>query len=281
MGDSPNLLMPVNPAYTASWISHTHRSPKSTEPGTDMFVPIGTPVYAPADGRIYGYGNSIIPATGRWVGIDLDNGLRFRAMHFSRLERTGGRVARGDLIGYSGASGYGHEDWSHLPGMPGAHVHVTLWPTQVTRFGYKSDGRTPWTVDFMQYVGGEQAAGESKPKEWDEMATEDQIGKIVEQRVAAAVATALAAAVDAAARVAAVKIVLVESKIPGRPDVYLTGPGGQVHVSKPEHVTLLRRYIKSKPWMSDKEPNEVLFTPGQFAIITDYLARLAPLPPVK
>lgn len=160
MGGSPNLLMPVNPSYSASWLSHTHRSPRSSEPGTDMFVPIGTPVYAPADGWIYGYGTSIAPPTGRWVGINFDNGLRFRGMHFSRLVRTGGWVRRGDLIAYSGASGYGHEDWSHLPGMPGAHVHVTLWESHNMPqwFGYRADGR-PWTVDFMQYVGGEQAAG--------------------------------------------------------------------------------------------------------------------------
>lgn len=158
MGGSPNLLMPVKPAYTASWASHTRRSPKSSEPGTDMFVPIGTPVFAPADGRIYGSGNTIGPATGRWVGIDLDNGLRFRCMHLSRLERSSGAVKRGDLIGYSGASGYGYEDFRRAPGMPDAHTHVTLWPTHASRFGYDRNGN-PYTVDFMQYVGGSQSAG--------------------------------------------------------------------------------------------------------------------------
>nr|WP_295102700.1 M23 family metallopeptidase [uncultured Microbacterium sp.] len=162
--------MPVNPAYTASWDSHTRRSPRSSEPGTDMFVPIGTPVYAPAAGVVYGYGSSIGPATGRWVGIDFDNGLRFRALHLSRVMRIGGRVKAGELIGYSGASGYGYEDWSKLRTMPAAHVHVTLWPSHVTRFGYKSDGRTPWSVDFMRYVAKPAPAG-PKPikKEEDAM----------------------------------------------------------------------------------------------------------------
>lgn len=173
MGGSPNLLMPVNPAYTASWASHTRRSPKSSEPGTDMFVPIGTPVFAPADGHIYGSGNTIGPATGRWVGIDLDNGLRFRCMHLSRLERSSGAVKRGDLIGYSGASGYGYEDFRKAPGMPDAHTHVTLWPTHASRFGYDRNGN-PYTVDFMQYVGGSQSAGDSSstlapPLEDDDM----------------------------------------------------------------------------------------------------------------
>lgn len=169
MGGAPTLRMPVNPAYTASWDSHTRRSPKSSEPGTDMFVPIGTPVYAPAAGVVYGYGSTIGPATGRWVGIDFDNGLRFRALHLSRVMRTGGRVKAGELIGYSGASGYGYEDWSKLRTMPAAHVHVTLWPSHLTRFGYQPDGR-PWSVDFMRYVAKPAPAG-PKPikKEEDAM----------------------------------------------------------------------------------------------------------------
>lgn len=125
-----------------------------------MFVPIGTPVYAPETGVIYGYGSSIGPATGRWVGIHFQNGMAFRALHLSRLERTSGVVHRGDLIGYSGASGYGYEDWSHLSGMPAAHTHVTLWPTVVKRFGYDSRGR-PYTIDFMNFVGGPQSGGGS------------------------------------------------------------------------------------------------------------------------
>ncbi len=172
MGGSLNLLMPVTPSYSASWLSHTHRSPRSSEPGTDLFVPIGTPVFAPADGVIYGYGESIAPPTGRWIGINFDNGLKGRGMHFSQLERRSGRVRRGDLIAYSGASGYGHEDWSHLPGMPGAHVHWSMWeshnPPQL--YGYRPDGR-PWTVDLMNYIGGPQIAGHgaTSPIEEDDM----------------------------------------------------------------------------------------------------------------
>lgn len=181
MGGTASLLMPVTPQATASWASHTRRSPRSTEPGTDMFVPIGTPVLAPGDGVIYGAGNTIGPATGRWNGIDLDVGLRWRGMHYSRLVRTSGRVKRGDVIAYSGASGYGHEDWSRLSGMPGAHVHVTLWPTHATRFGYDSSGR-PYTVDFMNYVGGSSGGGGQG--EWDEMATKAEVQQAVADALA-------------------------------------------------------------------------------------------------
>lgn len=171
MGGSPTLLMPVTPSYTASWASHTRRSPRSTEPGTDMFVPIGTPVYAPGDGVVYGSGNTIGPATGRWVGLDLDNGMRFRCMHLSRLVTLPRHVKRGALIGYSGASGYGYEDWSQRPGMPPAHTHVTLWPTHASRFGYDAQGH-PFTIDFMKNVGG-AASGESAAAQPEPESEED------------------------------------------------------------------------------------------------------------
>ena len=160
------LLLPVGERRMSSWSAHQRRNPPSTEAGTDFYCPIGTPVYAPADGEIYGYGNSIAPMTGRWVGIDFDNGMRFRCMHHSRLVRTSGRVRRGDLIAYSGASGYGKEDWSSDPYTGGSHTHVTLWPTHKSRYGYNPLTGLPYTIDFMNYVstpagGGGAALAES------------------------------------------------------------------------------------------------------------------------
>lgn len=163
MGGSPNLLLPVGERRMSSWATHQVRNPPSEEPGTDFYCPIGTPVYAPADGRIYGFGTSIIPATGLWNGIDFTNGLRFRAMHYSDLVKTSGLVERGELIAYSGATGYGKKDWSKDPNTGGSHVHGTLWPTHESRFGYRrvNGKRVPYTVDLMQYVGGPQSAGGS------------------------------------------------------------------------------------------------------------------------
>lgn len=164
MGD---LLLPVGPRRMSSWEAHQHRSPKSTEPGTDFYCPIGTPVYAPEAGRVYGWGSSIAPATGRWVGIDLVTGQRFRAMHFSRIVLSraildnGGFVRKGQLIAYSGASGYGFEDWSGNPDTGGAHTHVTLWPNHESHYGYWWDNGTwrPYTVDFMKYTDASSGAG--------------------------------------------------------------------------------------------------------------------------
>jgi murein DD-endopeptidase MepM/ murein hydrolase activator NlpD len=151
----------------SSWSAHQQRTTPSSEPGTDWYCPIGTPVLSPADGRIYAYGASLGPATGRWVGIDFTNGWRFRAMHFSDFIRTRGTLERGEPFAYSGASGYGREDWSSDPATGGAHVHGTLWPEQIMRFGYRTINgiRMPYTIDFMAHadIGGATAGVGATP----------------------------------------------------------------------------------------------------------------------
>src|SRR5690606_15325500 len=123
MGD---LLLPVGARSMSSWDTHQRRNPRSSEPGTDWFCPVGTPVRAPAVVVSYGSGNSIIPVTGRWVGSDFDNGRRCRTMHHSRNVRTSGRIRRGEIYAYSCASGYGEEDGAgNVAQTGGAHVHGT------------------------------------------------------------------------------------------------------------------------------------------------------------
>lgn len=165
-----SLLLPVGARRMSSWTAHQHRSPRSTEPGTDFYCPIGTPVLSPWSGVVYTVSNSIEPATGRWVGVDLDNGQRFRTLHLSKtLARAGQRVSRGDILGLSGASGYGEEDWSWNPNTGGAHTHVTLWPTHRSRYGYHwvNGKEIPYTVDFMQYADTSSSAGGGESPEDD------------------------------------------------------------------------------------------------------------------
>lgn len=151
MGD---LLLPVGVRRNTSWATHQRRNPKSSEPGTDFFCDIGTPVLAPADGYIYGYGLTIGPPTGRWCGINFDNGMSFRGLHMSEVWARSGRVRRGQQIGLSGATGYGEEDWSwNVAETGGAHLHATLWPTHNQVYGYDRNGR-PYTIDIMQHIGG-------------------------------------------------------------------------------------------------------------------------------
>nr|WP_275044486.1 M23 family metallopeptidase [Microbacterium testaceum] len=153
---------PVPYTRSTSWASHRRRNPPSSEPGIDMFCPIGTPVLAAEAGRIVDTGDSIGPATGRFVTIDLDDGHRVRYLHLkSRTVSVGQRVTRGQVIAYSGATGYGEEDWSwNVAETGGAHVHMTLWLTQ--RYIFGSNG----TVDPEPYFdadGSPAGAGEATP----------------------------------------------------------------------------------------------------------------------
>lgn len=139
MAGTAGYARPVQPVNgrISSWRAHTNRYVPSVEPGTDYYVPIGTPVRAAASGRIVDIGDSIRPATGRYVTIDLDDGRRVRYLHLrNRIVNVGNRVQWGQIIGYSGASGYGEEDWSwNVAETGGAHVHMTLWAGHYYSFG--------------------------------------------------------------------------------------------------------------------------------------------------
>lgn len=138
MGAAVGYCRPVQPVNgrMSSWTAHTQRGVPSTEPGTDYYCPIGTPVLAAASGVVVDVGDSIIPATGRYVTIDLDDGRRVRYLHLSRRHvYVGTRVQWGQHIADSGATGYGEEDWSWNPETGGAHVHMTLWANQRYVFG--------------------------------------------------------------------------------------------------------------------------------------------------
>lgn len=72
--------------------------------GTDWAMPIGTPIVAPADGRVEKIGNH--PVAGRYVVVRHDNGYRTRYLHLSRaLVNRGDRVSMGERIALSGNTG--------------------------------------------------------------------------------------------------------------------------------------------------------------------------------
>lgn len=85
--------------------------------GTDWATPVGTPVYAVADGNV----NLAItghPMAGNY--IELRNGRRYvtRYLHLDRLSvKAGQQVKKGDLIGYSGNTGL----------STGPHLHFELY----------------------------------------------------------------------------------------------------------------------------------------------------------
>ncbi len=98
--------------------------------GIDLAGPVGTPIYATADGIVSrseynrgGYGNL--------VEINHGQGIQTRYGHMSRLiAQPGQRVSRGDLIGLMGSTGR----------STGSHLHYEV----------RIDGRAVNPIPFMQ-----------------------------------------------------------------------------------------------------------------------------------
>lgn len=100
---------PTNGAgrYTSSYGTRTHPILKYTQfhTGTDYAMPIGTPVYATADGVIQSTGKT--PGYGNMVEIRHNYGFSTRYGHLIAkfVVKQGDFVRKGDLIAYSGNSG--------------------------------------------------------------------------------------------------------------------------------------------------------------------------------
>lgn len=83
--------------------------------GLDLAVPIGTPIYAAANGTVTHAGS--MGTYGILVIIDHGNGVETRYAHLSRTAvRVGQRVSRGQLIAYSGNTG----------NSTGPHLHFEI-----------------------------------------------------------------------------------------------------------------------------------------------------------
>jgi murein DD-endopeptidase MepM/ murein hydrolase activator NlpD len=85
--------------------------------GTDIAVPQGTPVLAPADGVVILASDHPFLLEGNLLMIDHGMGLNSALMHLSRIVvATGQAVRRGQIVAYSGATGR----------VTGAHLHWSL-----------------------------------------------------------------------------------------------------------------------------------------------------------
>jgi len=93
--------------------------------GVDFGTPIGTPVKAALSGIIKGTGNTdtVCPGAsfGQWVFIEHNNGLSTLYGHLSLIKVSAGDiVTTGDIIGYSGNTGF----------STGPHLHFGVYATQ-------------------------------------------------------------------------------------------------------------------------------------------------------
>lgn len=125
--DTRPLMMPtqgtITQGYGATAFARTHYASKWHN-GIDIAAPIGTPIYAPADGRVVGVGNQdrycYKGAYGKFIAITHYNGLTTLYGHLSlQVVSEGQEVTRGQLIGYMGTTGYSY----------GSHLHFTVYST--------------------------------------------------------------------------------------------------------------------------------------------------------
>lgn len=90
--------------------------------GVDFGTPRGSSLYAPLTGTVRDTGNTdLVPGCyswGKWILIDHANGLSTLYAHLDTVSVTPGqKVATGDVIGYTGNTGY----------STGPHLHFTVY----------------------------------------------------------------------------------------------------------------------------------------------------------
>ena len=95
----------------------------SVHNGLDLRASVGTPVKSASDGVVAGTGNTDLQCNGvsfgKFILIKYDNGLATTYGHLSLVKvTTGQRVSRGEIVGYSGSSGY----------STGPHLHIGMYP---------------------------------------------------------------------------------------------------------------------------------------------------------
>ncbi len=95
---------------------------RAYHPGIDLGTPRGTAIYAPLSGTVRATGNTdLVPGCyswGKWTLIDHANGLSTLYAHQDVISVTPGqKVATGEVIGYSGNTGY----------STGPHLHFTVY----------------------------------------------------------------------------------------------------------------------------------------------------------
>lgn len=93
--------------------------------GVDFKAPFGTEVKATLSGIIRGVGDTDTTCPGasfgKWILLEHNNGLSTTFAHLSLIKVSAGQfVMTGDVIGYSGNTGF----------STGPHLHISVYPTQ-------------------------------------------------------------------------------------------------------------------------------------------------------
>ena len=126
------LSWPLDYIYITQYFGKTEAGKRlyanGTHNGVDFRASIGTPVKAMADGTVLGTGNTDITCPnasfGKFVFIKYNNGLSSTYGHLSLIKAYAGQaVSRGEVVGYSGNTGY----------STGPHLHVSLYASDAVK----------------------------------------------------------------------------------------------------------------------------------------------------
>ncbi len=118
--------------------------------GMDFAASIGTPIKAALSGTVIGTGNTDSVrgcySFGKWVMVKHNNGLNTMYAHLSQISVTSGQsVATGQLLGYSGETGY----------ATGPHLHFGVYvssATQIIKLGDATKQSTSCAQAIMPIV---------------------------------------------------------------------------------------------------------------------------------
>lgn len=120
------LSWPLDYVYITQFFGKTEAGKRlyanGTHNGVDFRAPVGTPLKAMADGVVLGVGDTDITCPnasfGKFVFIQYNNGLSSTYGHLSLIKTyEGDKVNRGEIIGYTGNTGY----------STGPHLHLSLY----------------------------------------------------------------------------------------------------------------------------------------------------------
>lgn len=115
---------------TAFAATHTAIYNGAGHNGIDMGTPTGTAIKAPAAGKVIGAGNTDVTCVGasygKWILLQHPNGLSTLYAHLSLIKvLEGSTVGAGEIIGYTGNTGY----------STGPHLHFTVYASQGVSVG--------------------------------------------------------------------------------------------------------------------------------------------------
>lgn len=126
--------------------------------GTDFGVSIGTKVKSAGDGVVEGVGDTdlVCPGAsfGKWVFIRYDNGLASTYGHLSLVSvKSGQKVKAGDVVAYSGNTGYSTGPHLHMSVYAGQGVKITTLKSTVCKGTYTMPIADPKAyLDPLEYL---------------------------------------------------------------------------------------------------------------------------------